>query len=155
MESLSQLAKKKRKVQDTSVVLSQKQQKPPPTTKDEKAQMAWKEVIKHFSTCVAAEGIRETSVFRDKSDIGRGGVPSSNCLRRLLQELGNLPNDLPTDPAVWVRFDEESPQFMRALITAPTDTPYSLGLFCFDIFCPSNYPNVPVSFSNPSLFVCV
>jgi hypothetical protein len=28
-------------------------------------------------------------------------------------------------------------------------------LFCFDIFCPSNYPNVPVSFSNPSLFVCV
>lgn len=32
---------------------------------------------------------------------------------------------------------------MRALITGPTGTPYSLGCFCFDIYFPTNYPNVP------------
>ena len=31
----------------------------------------------------------------------------------------------------------------RALITGPIGTPYSLGCFAFDIYYPSNYPNVP------------
>ena len=32
---------------------------------------------------------------------------------------------------------------MRALVTGPTGTPYSLGCFCFDIYFPTSYPNVP------------
>ena len=31
----------------------------------------------------------------------------------------------------------------RALIIGPADTPYANGCFIFDIFLPSNYPNVP------------
>ena len=60
-----------------------------------------------------------------------------------MQEIASLEENLPNNPAIWLRFDEETPQFLRALITAPTQTPYSLGLFCFDIFVPDAYPLVP------------
>lgn len=33
--------------------------------------------------------------------------------------------------------------FARTLITGPVDTPYSRGCFVFDVYFPSNYPNVP------------
>ncbi len=32
---------------------------------------------------------------------------------------------------------------VRALVTGPTDTPYSRGCFVFDIYFPSSYPNIP------------
>ena len=32
---------------------------------------------------------------------------------------------------------------VRALITGPVDTPYSLGCFVFDFYFPAMYPNVP------------
>ena len=32
---------------------------------------------------------------------------------------------------------------VRALVTGPRDTPYSLGCFVFDIYFPSQYPNIP------------
>nr|KAG5687822.1 hypothetical protein BaRGS_025462 [Batillaria attramentaria] len=39
--------------------------------------------------------------------------------------------------------DEDRMDVMRALVTGPTGTPYSLGCFCFDIYFPTSYPNVP------------
>jgi len=33
--------------------------------------------------------------------------------------------------------------FMQALITGPSDTPYSGGCFLFDIYFPPQYPQVP------------
>jgi len=33
--------------------------------------------------------------------------------------------------------------FARTMITGPVDTPYSRGCFVFDVYFPSNYPNVP------------
>jgi baculoviral IAP repeat-containing protein 6 len=41
-----------------------------------------------------------------------------------------------------VRYDEERPQFMRACLTGVEGTPYSNGVFMFDIYCPPDYPNV-------------
>lgn len=32
---------------------------------------------------------------------------------------------------------------VRALITGPIGTPYSLGCFAFDVYFPTNYPTVP------------
>jgi ubiquitin-protein ligase len=60
-----------------------------------------------------------------------------------MSELANLQETLPQSPAIWVRFDEDVPQYLRILITGPRGTPYSLGLFCFDLFVPTNYPNAP------------
>lgn len=31
----------------------------------------------------------------------------------------------------------------RAVVTGPVDTPYALGCFEFDIFCPPEYPSIP------------
>ena len=39
--------------------------------------------------------------------------------------------------------DKDRMDVMRALVTGPTGTPYSLGCFCFDIYFPTSYPNVP------------
>jgi baculoviral IAP repeat-containing protein 6 len=62
----------------------------------------------------------------------------------LLQELVALEEDLPsTMPNIWLRYDEETPQYLRCLITAPQGTPYALGLFAFDIWIPDSYPSQP------------
>ena len=39
--------------------------------------------------------------------------------------------------------DEDRMDIVRALITGPAGTPYSLGCFAFDIYFPANYPVVP------------
>lgn len=66
------------------------------------------------------------------------------CLKRLFKELDGLKDDLPADPncSIWLRFDEETPQYIQALITAPLPgpTPYSGGIFAFDIYVPNDYP---------------
>ena len=56
---------------------------------------------------------------------------------------GQLP--LHPDAAIFVRQDEGSMAVLRAVITGPVETPYALGLFTFDIFCPPEYPPSPRS----------
>jgi hypothetical protein len=50
---------------------------------------------------------------------------------------GQLP--LHPDSAIYVRQDEAKMNVWRALLTGPVDTPYSNGIFVFDIFCPPEY----------------
>jgi ubiquitin-protein ligase len=105
---------------------------------------AWAEALKRIPRCSAVEGIRESSVFCNQPLQGTGG--RNHCLRKLLREIGSLNESLPSNPAIFIRFDCETPQFLRACITAPADTPYAYGLFLFDIFIPDNYPQVPPKF---------
>lgn len=52
----------------------------------------------------------------------------------------------PTD-TIFVRVYESRMDLLRAVIIGAEGTPYHDGLFFFDVFFPSNYPNVPpVSF---------
>ena len=113
-------------------------------------------VLAHLPQCCAAEGIRETSTFVRHPPRGRSaGNPRSShhhptatattvsCLKKLLHEYTSLEDSLPNEPAIWVRYDEETPQYGRALIAAPPGTPYGYGLFTFDVFIPNAYPSVP------------
>lgn len=102
----------------------------------------WKEILERLPRCASAENVYESSHFRKQYPV-KGGSTGVSCLRKLLQEIGSLNASLPTDPAVWLRFDEELPQYLRALVTAPPGTPYSLGFFCFDIYIPDTYPQHP------------
>lgn len=86
-----------------------------------------------LSRCAPASGIRDSSVYRDKQDPSTG-----SCLKRLFRELREM--DLPVNPSIWLRYDEESPQFCRFLIAAPPNTPYAFGLFAFDMKVPNDYP---------------
>ena len=53
---------------------------------------------------------------------------------------GDLP--LHVNAAVLVRQDESRMDVWRALLSGPVDTPYALGLFAFDLFCPPEYPSI-------------
>merc|ERR1712154_317824 len=46
--------------------------------------------------------------------------------------------------SMFIRFDENNPRFMQALLTGIDDTPYSNGFFLFDIFLCDDYPNKPL-----------
>lgn len=54
----------------------------------------------------------------------------------------NIPAPHPNS-AVYVCFAEERMDICKCLITGPVDTPYALGVFEFDVYFPSSYPNIP------------
>ena len=65
--------------------------------------------------------------------------------RRVAKELATLSSSLPLTygSSIFVCMDESRVDLMKVLITGPDDTPYANGIFEFDVFFPSNYPNVP------------
>lgn len=62
-----------------------------------------------------------------------------------MKEVAQLTSNLPLHPSssIFLRQDEDRLDVIRAVITGPVDTPYSLGCFAFDIYCPASYPNNP------------
>ena len=68
-------------------------------------------------------------------------------MKRLVAEFEALKSSLPSDKqcSAWLRFDEDTPQYLRALLTAPLPgpSPYAGGVFAFDIYIPDNYPSEP------------
>eukprot|EP00013_Stygamoeba_regulata_P010064 CAMPEP_0177675352 /NCGR_PEP_ID=MMETSP0447-20121125/27146_1 /TAXON_ID=0 /ORGANISM="Stygamoeba regulata, Strain BSH-02190019" /LENGTH=214 /DNA_ID=CAMNT_0019183715 /DNA_START=246 /DNA_END=887 /DNA_ORIENTATION=- len=45
--------------------------------------------------------------------------------------------------SIFLRFDEDHMDLMQAAIVGPPDTPYSDGIFLFDMYCTSSYPAEP------------
>eukprot|EP00903_Cladosiphon_okamuranus_P005775 g5723.t1 len=82
--------------------------------------------------------------FRSESDktLNRG---NPQRVKRLGQEHADLSQSLPLSlsSSVFVRTHEEQMDWMQVMISGPDDTPYSGGLFAFDIFFPHNYPQSP------------
>ena len=112
---------------------------------DTAADELWKTLIKDIPTCKAANNIRDTSFYKNQNH--PSNARPVTCLKRLYQELRELETSLPNQrlATIWVRFDEETPQYIRALMSAPLGTPYAGGLFCFDVKIPNDYPNAPPS----------
>ncbi|XP_071101148.1 uncharacterized protein [Haliotis cracherodii] len=69
--------------------------------------------------------------------------PRSPKVKVLMKEMKQLQQNLPVHPnaAIFVVQEEERIDVMRALVTGPVGTPYSLGCFVFDIYFPASYPN--------------
>ena len=76
---------------------------------------------------------------------------------------GGLP--VSVSSSIWGRMCEGQMHSWRAMISGPEGTPYSAGLFIFDILCPSDYPNVAPKVNlqttgggsvrfNPNLYNC-
>ncbi|KAF9594603.1 hypothetical protein IFM89_034225 [Coptis chinensis] len=66
-------------------------------------------------------------------------------IRRIASERKILENGLPN--SIFVRAYEKRIDLMRAVIVGSNNgTPYSSGLFFFDIWFPSDYPNAPPKF---------
>jgi baculoviral IAP repeat-containing protein 6 len=67
--------------------------------------------------------------------------------KRLAREAAALAADdglpLCAGAAIALRCDGGRLDVMRALLCGPTGTPYALGCFVFDIYCPADYPASP------------
>ncbi len=61
--------------------------------------------------------------------------------KRLITEITTLQTGLP--PGIFVRYCENRPDVLKAVIVGPMGTPYENGLFEFDFFCDQNFPNKP------------
>lgn len=105
----------------------------------------WDDFIQKVPRCASSQGIRDTSCYT-RHDPPDPDLVVPLCLKHLFRELDGLKDSLPSDPnaSIWLRFDEETPQYIRAMMAAPLPgpTPYSGGLFLFDIYIPGNYPQV-------------
>jgi len=101
------------------------------------------------------------------SVLGTESSVSRKKLVRLIQEVTSMQSGLPLNPAssVFVRTDSDRMDVMEAMIVGPPNTPYSGGIFLFDLYCPPNYPAVPPKVNlrttghntvrfNPNLYVC-
>jgi len=79
---------------------------------------------------------------------GGGGAASTASIRKIIRELSrDLPKALVADArgTIFVRYDADHPQYLRALITGAEGTVYASGLFVFDLFLPVDYPAVPLN----------
>ncbi|KAB1202971.1 putative ubiquitin-conjugating enzyme E2 26 [Morella rubra] len=86
--------------------------------------------------------------------------PPKNWAKRIQEEWKILEKDLPG--TIFVRVYETRMELLRAVIIGAEGTPYHDGLFFFDVFFPSDYPNVPPHVYyhsgglrlNPNLYNC-
>lgn len=112
--------------------------------------------------------------YRVTSTASPGLAVNKSKVMRLAQEQASIAVSLPLtiDSSIFVRVDEDNMDFMKVLITGPmasdygsTSTPYAGGCFAFDVYFPSNYPQVPPMVNlmttgqgrirfNPNLYNC-
>jgi len=80
-------------------------------------------------------------------EFSKAGNPSSQIIFRVAQEISSLaaPNSLPvtSSSSIFVRSDDEKSTLLKAVITGPEETPYTGGVYEFDIYFPTKYPAVP------------
>lgn len=100
--------------------------------------------IELYGIYSSIEGLCDRSSF--KSHINDPADPKSDNFKKIMRELRKqLPKNIyvSCNGAMFVRFDENKPRFMQALLSGIDGTPYSSGLFLFDIYLPSSYPQLP------------
>ncbi|XP_052178149.1 probable ubiquitin-conjugating enzyme E2 26 isoform X4 [Diospyros lotus] len=86
--------------------------------------------------------------------------PSKSWAKKIQEEWRILEKDLPD--TIFVRVYESRMDLLTAVIIGAEGTPYHDGLFFFDVFFPSGYPNVPPHVHyhsgglriNPNLYNC-
>jgi hypothetical protein len=100
--------------------------------------------------CGSAELLEEAAAQRHhythNAEESGSGAALPALRRALMREVkalrgGQLP--LHPDAAILLRHDESRMDVMRAVLSGPVGTPYALGIFVFDVFCPAEYPSIP------------
>jgi len=89
-----------------------------------------------FSEC---EGLAARSCYNNMKE-----EVSPEALKTIMKEIRKeLPKclELGTRGSIFVRYDDDKPQFLQAVLTGVSDTPYESGVFLFDIYIPNNYPH--------------
>jgi baculoviral IAP repeat-containing protein 6 len=98
----------------------------------------------HRANCVKDvpdEMVLENFHYKKDALSAEKSKPSPLRMRKLLAQVSSLSNDLPD--GIYVRHGESRFDVLKVLIVGPAGTPYEHGLFEFDMFCPSNFPQKP------------
>ena len=81
------------------------------------------------------------------SEFNGAAKPSSQTIFRIAQEVSSVAasSSLPCSlsSSVFVRSDDGKMTLLKAIITGPTETPYTGGVYEFDIYFPNGYPRCP------------
>ena len=96
--------------------------------------------------CSSMSGLKEIHHYNNNGNDSTSNTHSLSTMKSIMREIKNsLLLNLTCDPrgCIFLRFDEDSPQYMRAMLTGMEGSPYSSGVFLFDIFCPPEYPTQP------------
>ncbi|KAK4118741.1 hypothetical protein N657DRAFT_326782 [Parathielavia appendiculata] len=102
----------------------------------------------HRTNCVKEvpdETILKDFHYRSAALAAADSRPAPQRMRKLLAQVSSLSTDLPD--GIYVRHGESRLDVLKVLIVGPVDTPYEHGLFEFDMFCPSEFPQ-----SSPRMF---
>ncbi|XP_004252112.2 uncharacterized protein [Solanum lycopersicum] len=118
------------------------------------------ESLKNFRLFKKFDTVQDHSGHYFSGLASHDNLASKSCAKRILEEWKILEKDLPD--TIFVRVYETRMDLLRAVIIGADGTPYHDGLFFFDVYFPSNYPNVPPhvhyhSFGlriNPNLYEC-
>jgi len=82
-----------------------------------------------------------------QSEFARTESPPYQSIIRVAQDIASLHSKgaLPLNPSssIFVRSDENKTTLLRCIITGPEGTPYTGGIYEFDIYFPNKYPSVP------------
>eukprot|EP00963_Diacronema_lutheri_P008025 scaffold689_cov333-Pavlova_lutheri.AAC.6 len=102
----------------------------------------WADQYKTLIKCPQFDSV--PSIGDHRYILEAGGVTGSRLRARqrlLRKEWEILQKDLPHN--IWIRFDEQHTDLLRAAIVGSPGTPYHDNLFIFDLFLPPDYPDVP------------
>lgn len=118
------------------------------------------EILRRFKLFKQFDTVED---YSDHHYTGYGSTmkqPSKTWAKKIQEEWKILEKDLPD--TIFVRVYETRMDLLRAAIIGAEGTPYHDGLFFFDVFFPSGYPNVPPHVYyhsgglrlNPNLYNC-
>ncbi|KAL0443528.1 UNVERIFIED_CONTAM: putative ubiquitin-conjugating enzyme E2 26 [Sesamum latifolium] len=118
------------------------------------------EVLKDFDLFKKFDTVEDYSDHHYSKHGSCGIQPPRNWAKRIQEEWKILENNLPDE--IFVRVYESRMDLLRAVIVGAEGTPYHDGLFFFDVFFPSTYPNAPPHVYyhsgglriNPNLYSC-
>jgi len=92
-------------------------------------------------------GTNHPGIHAYLGDSKKAGNPLSQVIFRVAQEISSfaVPESLPisSSSTIFVRSYDDNITLLKAIITGPEGTPYTGGIYEFDIYFPSNYPTVP------------
>ncbi|XP_027928694.1 probable ubiquitin-conjugating enzyme E2 25 [Vigna unguiculata] len=118
------------------------------------------EIMRKFRSFKQFDTVEDTSDHYFVRNSSSTKQPPKNWAKKIQDEWKILQKDLPD--SIFVRVHESNMDLLRAVIIGAEGTPYHDGLFFFDVFFPSGYPNVPPQVHyhsgglrlNPNLYHC-
>ena len=93
----------------------------------------------------AMSNLKESHYYREHGKKHDSKI-SNSTMKQIIKEVTKvLPGQLEVHArgSMFVRYDEDSPNYLRACLTGIEGTPYSSGVFVFDVYLPHEYPHVP------------